>query len=134
MTTVTTRYDGTVTTAGSAATLRRVIVSALPFDAVMGVACLAAGGRFGHWLSIPAAAVRGTGGLFLLAALAGAVALRRRPPSVGWVVAANAVFAAWCAALLAAARPNPLGAALLAGSVLASGGTAVLEQRLARRG
>jgi hypothetical protein len=108
-----------------------VVAGAAGFDAAMGVACLAAAGSFGGWLSIPVVAVRTTGVVFLAAAAAGAWTARRSAADVRVIVAANAVFALWCLVVLAADGPNVLGTVLLSASVLASAATAVLERRLA---
>jgi hypothetical protein len=112
--------------------LRKVIAGAAPFDGVMGVACLAAAGRFGDWLSISAGTVRATGVVFLVAAAAGAAVLARGGRDVRLIVAANALFAAWCLAVIGADDPNAIGTALLAVSAIASGGTALVEHRLSR--
>ena len=112
--------------------LRTIISGAMPFDGVMGVVCLAAATQIGDWLSITAGTVRITGGVFLVAALAGAAVLRRGVSDVRPIVAANAVFAAWCLLVLGLDGPNAIGAALLAVSALASAGTAVAEHRLSR--
>lgn len=134
MTAAPTTYGDTTSPArASAGQLKRVLTGAATFDAGMGVACLAAAATFGSWLSIPTAAVRATGGVFLLAAVTGAWTVRRASVDVRPIVAANVVFAVWCLLVLATDGPNAVGAALLAVSVLASGGTAVLEHRLARR-
>jgi hypothetical protein len=133
MTAAPTTYGDTRATAGPRpALLRRVITGAAGFDGVMGVACLAAATTFSDWLSIPVAAVRVTGGVFLVAAVTGAWTARRSSVDVRAIVAANAVFALWCLLVLAIDGPNALGIALLVGSVLASAATAVLEHRLAR--
>jgi hypothetical protein len=127
----TTYGDVKTTDATRPGPLKRVITGAAVFDGAMGIACLAAAGTFGDWLSIPTGAVRATGGVFLVAAVAGAWTLRRRPADVRAIVGANAVFALWCLLLLAADGPNAVGASLLVVSVLASAATAVLEHRLA---
>src|SRR4051794_11710833 len=111
--------------------LRSIVAGAMPFDAVMGVACLAAASRFGDWLSVSAGTMRATGGVFLVAAVAGAVVLRRGVNDVRLIVAANALFAAWCLAVVGLDGPNAIGTALFAVSALASAGTAVVEHRLA---
>lgn len=111
--------------------LRRIIAGAMPFDGVMGVACLAAASQFGDWLSISAGTVRATGGVFLVAAAAGAFVLARGVKDVRLIVAANALFAAWCLAAAGFAGPNAIGAALLVVSAVAAAGTAVVEHRLA---
>lgn len=113
-------------------TLRTIVAGAMPFDGVVGVACLAAASKFGDWLSISAGTVRATGAVFLVAAAAGAFVLARGVKDVRPIVAANALFAVWCLAALAFDEPNALGAALLAVSALASAGTAVVEHRLAQ--
>src|SRR3954451_18199692 len=95
-------------------TLRTIVAGAMPFDGVMGIACLAAAGKFGDWLSISAGTVRATGAVFLVAAAAGAFVLARGVKDVRPIVAANALFAAWCLAALGFAGPNAVGAALLA--------------------
>jgi len=112
--------------------LRRIVAGAMPFDGVMGVVWLAAAGQFADWLSVSAETVRVTGGVFLVAAAAGAFVLARGVKDVRPVVAGNALFAVWCLAALAFAGPNALGSALLAVSALASAGTAVVEHRLSR--
>ena len=112
--------------------LRTIISGAMPFDGVMGVVCLAAASQIGDWLSITAGTVRITGGVFLVAAVAGAAVLRRGMSDVRPIVAANALFAAWCLVVLGLDGPNAIGAALLAVSALASAGTAVAEHRLSR--
>jgi hypothetical protein len=111
--------------------LRSVVAGAMPFDAVMGVACLAAAGRFGDWLSVSTGTIRATGGVFLVAAVAGAVVLRRGVNDVRLIVAGNALFAAWCLAVVGLDGPNAVGTALFAVSALASAVTAVVEHRLA---
>lgn len=133
MTTAPTTYgDSTSTRRATTDQLQRVLTGAAAFDGTMGVACLAAAGTFGDWLSIPTGVVRATGVVFLVAALAGAWTLRRKPSDVRAIAAANIVFAVWCLLVLATDSPNAIGAALLAVSVVASAGTAVLERRLAR--
>jgi hypothetical protein len=133
MTAAPTTYDSRTPTPATRPGLRkRIVTGAAAFDAGMGFACLAAAGAFGDRLSIPVAAVRATGVVFLLAAVTGAWTARRDAADVRPVVVANSVFALWCLVLLAEAGPNALGAVLLVVSALASTGTAVLEQRLAR--
>jgi hypothetical protein len=112
--------------------LRRIIAGAMPFDGVMGVACLAGASRFGDWLSISTATVRVTGGVFLVAAAAGAFVLARGVKNVRPIVAGNVLFAAWCLAAVGFAGPNAIGAALLVVSAVAAAGTAVVERRLSR--
>lgn len=112
--------------------LRTIVAGAMPFDGVMGVVCLAAANQIGDWLSITAGTVRITGGVFLVAALAGAVVLRRGVSDVRPIVAANAIFGAWCLLVLGLDGPNAIGAALFAVSALASAGTAAVEHRLSR--
>lgn len=130
--TATTTYGDTRTAArAERGLLTRVVTGAAAFDAGMGIACLAAAGSFGGWLSIPVVAVRTTGVVFLVAALTGAWAARRSAADIRPIVAANAAFALWCLVVLAADGPNVLGAGLLSVSVLASAATAVLERRLA---
>src|SRR3954469_12925923 len=109
--------------------LRTIVTGAMPFDGVMGVVCLAAASQIGDWLSVSAGTIRITGGVFLVAAVAGAFVLRRGVSDVRPIVAANAVFAAWCLLALGLDGPNAIGAALLAVSALASAGTAVVEHR-----
>jgi hypothetical protein len=111
--------------------LRRLILGAAPFDAAMGVACLAAAAQVGDWLSIGSGAVRATGIVFLAAAAVGGWTLRRPVIDARPIVAANAVFALWCLVVLALDGPNVAGTALLVVSALASAGTAVAEARLA---
>ena len=113
--------------------LRQMLTGGAVFDAAMGVFCLTAASNIGGWLSIPRAAVRETGGVFLVAAITGFVTVRRSRSDVRWVVAANLVFAAWCLLLLAADSPGTLGIVLLAGAVVSSAGTALVEHRLASR-
>lgn len=131
MTTTLTGYTDTNSSDTRRSLLRRLVAGAAPFDGVMGIACLAAADRFGDWLSIPASAVRTTGAVFLLAAIAGAWTLRRESMDVRAVVSANALFAAWCLVVLALDGPNAVGAALLVVSAVASAATAVTEHRLA---
>jgi hypothetical protein len=128
-----TSYGETTTQGHNHTTLRRLIAGAAPFDAVMGVACLAAAAQFGDWLSIGTGAVRGTGAVFLGAAAVGAWTLRRPKIDARPIVTANAVFALWCLLLLALDGPNALGAVLLVVSAVASAGTALAESRLAAR-
>ena len=101
------------------------------FDGVMGVACLAAASEFGRWLAIGAAPVRVTGVVFLVAALAGVITLRRSRMDVRLIAGANLIFAAWCLVMLAVDSPNALGVVLLLGAAATSAGTAALEFRLA---
>lgn len=133
MSAVTTTYDGTPTrTPARWRTLRPMLVGAAAFDGAMGVACLAAGSQIGDWLSISTGIVRVTGGVFLLAALAGVETVLR--PSIGlrWIIGANSAFALWCVAAIGIDSPGAWGEALLAVSAVASGATAVAEHRLAR--
>ena len=81
---------------------------------------------------IGAAAVRVTGGVFLLAALAGAITLRRPRMDVRLIAGANLLFALWCLVMLGLDSPNALGVVLLLGAAATSAGTAVAEHRLAR--
>lgn len=124
--------DTTGPATGRPQLLRRLVAGAAPFDAAMGVLCLAVPGRIAGWLSVSAGDVRITGAVFLVAAAAGAVALRTQPVDARAVVAGNAAFAVWCLALLAAGHPNALGAVLLAGAAATSAATAVAEHRLSR--
>ena len=114
--------------------LRRVIAGAAPFDAVMGIGCLALADRIGGWLSIGTGSVAATGAVFLAAGVAGAWTLWRGVADTRPIVAANGAFAVWCLGVLAVDGPNGWGAALLVVSALASGATAVLERRLATAG
>lgn len=134
MTTDTVTYDDTRLGARPSRPpmLQRMVTGAAAFDGAMGVACLVAATDFSRWLSISADAVRGTGGVFLVAAVAGAVAAARSVRDVRWIAAANAVFGLWCLGLVAFARPNALGYVLLAGAAVTSGLTAVAELRLGR--
>ena len=129
----TTYADTAPTLRHVAGPLKQVVTGAAAFDAGMGIACLAAAGTFAGWLSIPVGVVRATGGVFLAAAVIGAWTARRGAADVRPIVGANVVFAVWCLLVLATDSPNAVGTALLAVSVLASGATAVLERRLARR-
>ena len=108
-----------------------MVTGAAVFDGVMGVACLAAASNFGRWLGLGAAPVRVTGGVFLLAALAGVVTLRRSSIDVRLIAGANLLFAAWCLVMLGVDSPNALGVVLLLGAAATSAGTAALEHRLA---
>jgi hypothetical protein len=130
MTATATAYDETTASAGRSRLLHRIIAGAAPFDAAMGVACLALADRFGRWLSVGSAPMVATGAVFLAAAAAGAWTLRRGAADVRPVVTANAAFALWCVVVLAADGPNALGYVLLAGAALTSGATAVVEHRL----
>ena len=133
MATVVTSYDAEVAPATRHGLLRRMIAGAALFDGAMGVFTLAAAGAVGDWLSIGSSPVRITGGVFLVAALAGAATLRRHDFDARGIVAANAVFAAWCLVVLGVDGPNAVGVALLIASAVASGGTAISEWVLSRR-
>lgn len=129
----TTTYSGTTPTVRrNDGRLRGMLTAAAVFDGVMGAACLAAAGEFGRWLGVGTAATRVTGGVFLLAAAAGAFTLRRLLPDARLVAGANVLFAVWCLAMLGLDSPNALGIVLLAGAAATSAATAVLEHRLAR--
>jgi len=128
----TTTYDNrTAATPHADGQLRRMLTGAAVFDGVMGVACLAAASEFGRWLAIGAAPVRVTGVVFLVAALAGVITLRRSRMDVRLIAGANLIFAAWCLVMLAVDSPNALGVVLLLGAAATSAGTAALEFRLA---
>src|SRR3954454_10127960 len=99
--TTTTYDDRAAATPPANAQLRRMLTGAAAFDGAMGVVCLAVASDLGRWLGIGAEAVRVTGGVFLLAALAGAVTLRRPRMDVRLIAGANLVFAAWCLVMLA---------------------------------
>ena len=113
--------------------LRRMLAGAAVFDAAGGALCLAAAGDVARWLSIPRGAAYVTGALFLAAAAAGGLTLRRDPLRVGWVAAANEVFALWCVLMLALDSPNAWGVALLVVATASSAGTGAAEVLLARR-
>jgi len=131
MTTTTTYDDRRVTHVKDGGPLRRMLTGAAAFDGAMGVACLAAATDFGRWLAVGAAPVRVTGGVFLLAALAGAYTLRRRHLDVRLIAGANLLFAAWCLTMIGVDSPNAIGTLLLAGAAATSAGTAYVERRLA---
>lgn len=133
MATVLTSYDAQVTPGSRRGQLRRMIAGAAVFDGAMGIFTLAAASAVGDWLSIGTAPARITGGVFVVAALVGAATLRQRRFDVRGIVAANAVFAAWCLVVLGLDGPNAVGAALLIVSAVASGGTAISEWVLSRR-
>lgn len=132
--TTTTTYDDRRITATGASPLRRMLAGAAAFDGAMGVACLAAATDFGRWLAVGAAPVRVTGGVFLLAALAGASTLRRRDLDVRLIAGANLLFAAWCLTMIGVDSPNAIGTVLLAGAAATSAGTAYVERRFAMGG
>jgi hypothetical protein len=132
MTTMTRTYDGPAAIDGQRGKLRQLVTGAAGFDTAMGIFCLAASGRIGGWLSLSTADVRITAGVFLLAALTGAVTAIRGSRDVRAIMAANLVFAAWCLAMLGGG-PNALGVVLLIGSALSAVGTAALEQRTSRQ-
>lgn len=130
MTTTTTYDDRRTTVATDAGPVRRMLAGAAAFDGAMGVACLAAASEFGRWLAVGAAPVRVTGGVFVLAALAGVRTLRRPTLDVRLIAAANLIFAAWCLAMIGLDSPNAVGTVLLAGAAATSAGTAYAEHRL----
>lgn len=133
MTTAPTTYDDRTTAALTRpGLLKRVVTGAAAFDAALGVACLAAAGAFGSWLSIPVTAVRATGAVFLLAAVTGAWTASRDAAQARPIIAANTVFSLWCVLLLAADSPNASGAVILVISALAGAVTATVEHRLSR--
>lgn len=132
MTTVTTSYDAPAV-GQRTSLLRRLLAGAAVFDASGGVFCLAAAGDVARWLSIPRGAVYVTGAIFLAAAVAGGLTLRRETLRVAWIVGANELFALWCVLMLAVDAPNTLGVVLLIGAVLSSAGTGLAEWRFARR-
>ena len=129
--TTTTYANNTTTAGGTDGPLRRMLTGAAVFDGAMGVACLAAASDFGRWLGVGTAAMRVTGGVFLLAAIAGAATLRRQVMDVRLIAGANLLFAAWCLVMLGVDSPNVLGVVLLLGAAATSGATAVAEHRLA---
>jgi hypothetical protein len=133
MAATTTTYDRRhVTTSQRHGLLRKVVAGAAPFDAVMGVACLAAASRFGGWLSVGTGTVRVTGLVFLVAAAAGAWTLARPSLDVRWIAGANVAFAGWCVAVIGYADPNAVGTAILAVSAVTAAGTALVERGLGR--
>jgi hypothetical protein len=135
MATTTTTYEHVAaTTSQRHGLVRTIIAGATPFDGIMGVACLAAASRFAGWLSVGTGTVRATGVVFLAAAAVGAWTLRRPSLEVRWIVTANAVFAAWCLAVIGFAGPDAVGTAILAVSAVTSAGTAVVEHRLGTAG
>jgi hypothetical protein len=128
----TTTYDDRSTAArDDRGPLRRMLTGAAAFDGAMGVACLAAASPFGRWLAVGTAPIRVTGGVFLLAALAGVVTLRRSATDVRLIAGANLLFAAWCLVMIGADSPNAVGTVLLAGAAATSAATAYAELRLA---
>ncbi|MFL6239274.1 MAG: hypothetical protein ACJ735_07295 [Actinomycetes bacterium] len=132
MTTMTTSYEAS-TVGPRTSMLRRMLAGAAVFDAVGGVFCLAAADELARWLSIPRGAAYVTGAVFLIAAAAGGLSLRRESLKVTWIVATNELFALWCVLMLAIDSPNALGVALLLVAALSSAGTGVAELLLARR-
>jgi len=132
MATLTTDYDARpAATSTRHHMLRRMIGGAAAFDAGMGVACLAAASELAGWLGVQAGTVRVTGVVFLLAAAAGGLTLRRTPVDVRAIVGANALFAVWSLAILGLDSPSALGVGLLLLAAASSAGTAVTEWRLA---
>jgi hypothetical protein len=130
-----TSYDHTpVTTSQRHAKVGKIIAGAAPFDAAMGVACLAASTHFAGWLSVGTGTVRATGLIFGVAAAAGAWTLARRSLDVRWIVGANVAVALWCVAAIGFAGPDAVGTAVLAVSAVAAAGTAVVERRLSTAG
>ena len=113
--------------------LRRMVAGAAAFDAAGGVFCFAAAAELARWLSIPRSAAYVTGAIFIAAAAAGGLTLRREPFRVARIVAANELFAAWCLLMLAIDDPNSLGMAMLGVAALSSAGTGAAEALLARR-
>lgn len=132
MTTMTTSYDAR-TAPPHTSMLRRMLAGAAAFDAVGGVFSFVAAGHVARWLSVPRGSIYTIGALFLVAAGAGVLALRREPTSVTAIVAANELFAAWCLVVLATDGPNALGAALLGIAAASSAGTGVAEHLIGRR-
>ena len=130
---MTTTYERVETHTQPRQTLRQIVTGAAAFDGAMGVFCLAAADQIASWLSVGTTSVRVTGAVFLVAAAEGVITLARSLRDVRWIVAANAVFAACCLGVLAFDDPNALGDVLLAGGAICSGGTALVEHRLARR-
>ena len=131
MTTLATSYHAPAT-AHRLSALRRMLAGAAVFDAAGGVFCLAFASNIARWLSIPRGDAYTIGGLFLVAAVAGALTVRRDPINVGWVAAANEAFALWCLLVLVLGGPNALGAALLVIATLSSAGTGAAEIMLGR--
>src|SRR4051794_41883830 len=74
--------------------LRRMVSGAAAFDAAMGIFCLVDAGRIGGWLSISDAAVRGMGGVFLVAPLVRVETAVRPRLGLPGVVGAKPLFAA----------------------------------------
>src|SRR4051794_40362985 len=132
MATLTTSYDAPAA-GGRTSMLRRMLSGAAAFDAAGGIFCLAAASDIARWLSIATGAVYGTGAVFLVAAAAGGLTLRREPLNVTWIVGANELFAVWCLLVLAADGPNALGVALLCAATVSSALTGAAELVLARR-
>src|SRR4051794_777258 len=133
MTAATTSYDSPAAPAAARHRLLRTIIGpAAGFDAVMGVVCLVWASQLGDWLSIGTGTVRATGGVFLVAAVAGVETLLRPSLGVRWIVGANAAFAVWCIAAIGFDSPDAVGTTILAVSAAASAGTAVTEHRLGR--
>ncbi|MBV9292448.1 MAG: hypothetical protein JO222_08355 [Frankiales bacterium] len=132
MATLTTSYDAPAAESRTSM-LRRLLTGAAALDVGGGIFCFAAAGELARWLSIPREGVYVTGALFLLAAAAGALTLRRNPLKVAWIVGANELFALWCVVMLAVDHPNTLGAVLLVIATVSSAGTGAAELALARR-
>ena len=132
MATLTTSFEDT-TDAPRVSMLRRMLAGAAVFDAAGGVFCLVAATDLARWLSIPRSAAYVTGAVFLAAAAAGGLTLRRRPLNVAWIAAANELFAVWCVLVLALDDPNTAGVALLSVAALTSAGTGAAELLIARR-
>jgi hypothetical protein len=133
MSAVTTSYEPPATTHPHwHPSLRRIVAGAAVFDAAMGIFCLVDGGRVGGWLSISSAAVRATGVVFLVAAVAGVETAVRPKLGIRWVVGANLLFAAWCLGTIGLDSPDGAGAALLVLAAVSSASNAALEGRLSR--
>lgn len=130
MATMTTSHDRTSTAADGHPALRPFITGAAVLDTTLGVVSLALSGKFADWLDISQTSVEITGGVFLLAAVTGAVTLLRRRLDARWIIEANLVFAVWCLAVIGYDSPNGLGIAMLVVSAVAAAATALTERRL----
>ena len=131
MTTATTPYSPAVPQRSSK--LRQMLTGAAAFDGAGGIFCIAAAGSLADWLSVPRAAAYVTGVIFLVATGVGAMTVRRDPLKVGWIVAANELFALWCVLVLAMDDPSSLGVALFVIATVSSAATGLAELRMARR-
>ena len=113
--------------------LRQVVGFGAALDTASGIFCLAAAGDIAGWLSISTGAVRATGAVFLVAAVAGVETLLKPALGTRWIVGANLAFAVWCVLAIAFDAPDVVGGSVLAAAGAGAVGIGATEHVLGTR-